>query len=151
METVVNSVLPVFLLVAFGYFLKRAGIMKEQTEDFLNSLAYYLLLPAMIFMSIYKAEFREIFSVKIIAGLYIAAFAVFLISIAAARALAKEKRGGFVLPCFRTNIAYIGFPIIMNAYGATALGQIGVITGFLAPVMIILSIIYLNLEYKKSG
>lgn len=151
METVVNSVLPVFILVALGWFLKRRGIMNDCTEDFLNGLAYYLLLPAMIFLSIYKAEFREIFSVKIIAGLYIAAFIVFIIAVLSAQLLEKKKRGGFVLPCFRTNIAYIGFPIIMNAYGATALAEIGVITGFLAPVLIILSIIYLNLEYKRSG
>jgi predicted permease len=151
METVINSVVPVFLLVAFGYFLKRQKLMKPETEDFLNSLAYYLLLPAMIFLSIYKAPFGEIFSVKIIAGLYLAAFTVFIIAVLSAKFLKKEKRGGFVLPCFRTNIAYIGFPIIMNAYGATALAQIGVITGFLAPVLIILSIIYLNMEYKKAG
>lgn len=151
METVINSVLPVFLLVACGWALKKKGIMQDCTEDFLNSLAYYVLLPAMIFLSIYRAEFREIFNVKIIAGLYLAALVVFGLSAAAAQFLEKKKRGGFVLPSFRTNIAYIGFPIIMNAYGATALAEIGVITGFLAPVLIILSIIYLNMEYRKSG
>ncbi|HRU38458.1 MAG TPA: AEC family transporter [Candidatus Goldiibacteriota bacterium] len=151
METVVNSILPVFLLVAFGYVLRRRNIMQECTEDFLNSLAYYLLLPSMIFISIYKADFSEIFSAKIIAGLYAAAFAVFLIAAAAAKLMPREKRGGFVLPSFRTNIAYIGFPVIMNAYGAKALAEIGMITGFIAPFLIILSIIYLNIQHREMA
>jgi hypothetical protein len=151
MDTVINSVVPVFLLVAFGWVLKKRGIMNDCTEDFLNSLAYYLLLPSMIFLSIYRAEFRDIFNIKIIAGLYLAALVVFGLSVAAAQLLEKKKRGAFVLPSFRTNIAYIGFPIVMNAWGATALAEIGVITGFLAPVLIILSIIYLNMEYRNSG
>jgi predicted permease len=155
-ELITNSIVPVFLLVALGYVFKRRKIITGGIDVFLNNLAYYLLLPSMIFTSIYKSPFGEIFSLKMIGGLYAVGFVIFLIAVFSARLLEKKKRGGFALPSFRTNIAYIGFPIILNAYGQTALGQIGVITGFIAPFFIMLSIMYLNLEYggrgaKKSG
>jgi len=151
MELIVNSIVPVFLLVALGYVFKRKKIITDEIDAFLNNLAYYLLLPSMIFISIYKSPFDRIFSIKMIGGLYLAAFTVFLLAVLLARFFKHEKRGGFVLPSFRTNIAYIGFPIILNAYGQTALGEIGVITGFIAPVLIMFSILYLNLEYRSKG
>ncbi len=151
MELIANSIIPVFILVALGYWFKRAKFIEDVTEKFLNNLAYYLVLPAMVFASIYKSPFEKIFSLKMIAGLYLAAFAVFVLAAAAASFYPKEKRGSFVLPSFRTNIAYIGFPIILHAYGQLALAEIGVITGFMAPFMIILSIIYLNIMNKDNG
>jgi malate permease and related proteins len=150
-ELIINSIVPVFILVAIGWFCKRKKIINDTIDSFLNRLAYYVLLPAMIFMSIYKSPFGDIFSLKMIGGLYTASFIVFLLAVFTARFLEKKKRGAFVLPSFRTNIAYIGFPIIMNAYGTLALAQIGVITGFIAPFLIMLSLLYLNLEYRGSG
>lgn len=151
MELIINSILPVFLIVAMGYFLKKKKIIEETTEKFLNNLAYYLLLPVMIFISIYKAPFEKIFDPRMILGIYASAFMVFIIAAAVAAFYPKEKRSGFVLPAFRTNIAYIGFPLILHAYGQLALAEISVLTGFIAPVTIMLSIIYLRLLNKDTN
>lgn len=151
MELIVNSIVPVFILVALGYFLKRAKMISDDTDTFLNNLAYYLLLPAMIFMSIYNSPFDKIFSLKLIGGIYTVALAVFFLAVFMAGFMEKKKQGAFVLPSFRTNIAYIGFPIVLHAYGQLALAQIGVITGFIAPFTIMLSIIYLKAVYKEAG
>ena len=150
MELIINSVVPVFLMVAMGYFLKKKKIMEEATEQFLNNLAYYLLLPVMIFISIYNAPFEKILNLRVVLGIYAGAFIVFIIAAAIAFAYPKEKRAGFVLPTFRTNIAYIGFPLILHAYGQLALAEISVITGFIAPVTIMLSIIYLKILYRDK-
>jgi malate permease and related proteins len=145
MELIINSIIPVFLLIGLGYFFKKKKIVDDGTENFLNNLSYYLVLPAMIFMSLYKAPFEKIFDIRTIAGIYIGIIAVFILSVAVASFYPKEKRAGFVLPSFRTNIAYVGFPLILHAYGQLALAEISVIIGFIAPVTIILSIIYLNM------
>lgn len=151
MELILNSVIPVFLMVAMGYFFRKKNIIEDNTEKFLNNLAYYLLLPAMIFISIYKAPFEKILDLRVVLGLYAGAFIVFIIAAVIAMAYPKEKRAGFVLPSFRTNIAYIGFPLIMHAYGQLALAEISVITGFIAPVTITFSIIYLKILYRDGG
>ncbi|HDT15157.1 MAG TPA: AEC family transporter [Firmicutes bacterium] len=147
---ILNSILPAFVIIGLGFFLKKRGLIEECTDKFLNNLAYYLVLPAMIFASIYKLPFGEIFNGKIVLGLYGISFMVFLFSAGAAYFLKKEKRGGFVTSAFRSNIAYIGFPLVLSLYGESGLAKISVITGFIAPFIIGLSIVYLSITEKKE-
>ncbi|MCE5299820.1 MAG: AEC family transporter [Spirochaetia bacterium] len=151
MELIVNSIIPVFILIALGWGFKRFGMIEEKAEKFINNLAYYLVLPVMIFTAIYRADFAKIVDMRMIGGLALSALLVFCVACLIARFIPQEKRGGFLLPTFRTNIAYIGFPLIMNAYGATALAQMGVITAFITPLHILLSILYLNVTYRGTG
>ncbi|HDQ25290.1 MAG TPA: hypothetical protein ENN43_00905, partial [bacterium] len=130
---VLNSVLPAFIIIALGYFLKRRGIIKDETDSFINNLAYYLVLPCMIFAAIYKTPFKEIFNPGAVAGLYLAVLVVFGIAVLISPALPQKKRGVFATSSFRSNIAYIGFPIAYSLYGQAGLGKISVITGFMAP------------------
>ncbi|MFP4465831.1 MAG: AEC family transporter [Candidatus Goldiibacteriota bacterium] len=152
---IINSILPAFVIIGLGFFLKKKGLIEECTDKFLNDLAYYVVLPAMIFASIYKLPFGDIFNGRIVIGLYIVSFSVFLFSAGAAYFLKREKRGGFATSAFRSNIAYIGFPLALSLYGESGLAKISVITGFIAPFIIGLSIIYLSLiekkEYKKEN
>ncbi|MEI7542828.1 MAG: AEC family transporter [bacterium] len=150
MELIINSIVPVFLIVAMGYFFRKTKIIDDAVEKFLNNIAYYLLLPAMIFISIYKSPFETIVNIRMVVGIYAGAFIVFIIAAVIALAYPKEKRAGFVLPTFRTNIAYIGFPLILHAYGQLALAEISVLTGFIAPVTITFSIIYLKILYRDK-
>ena len=150
MELIINSIVPVFLIVAMGYFFRKTKIIDDAVEKFLNNIAYYLLLPAMIFISIYKSPFETIVNIRMVVGIYAGAFIVFIIAAVIALAYPKEKRAGFVLPTFRTNIAYIGFPLILRAYGQLALAEISVLTGFIAPVTITFSIIYLKILYRDK-
>jgi len=148
---ILNSILPVFVIIGIGVLLKRKNIINDSIETFLSSLAYYLILPCMMFAAIYKLPFGDIFNIKIVAGLYLIGFVVFIISILAAFFMKKERKGAFVTSAFRSNIAYIGFPIAYNLYGETGLAKISVLTGFIAPWIIGLSVVYLSLLDKKEG
>jgi len=150
MNIIIDNILPVFAIIAMGYFLKKNGIMKEETENFLNNLAYYLVLPAMIFMSVIKMPFAEAFNLRSILGIYLTGVIIFVLALLFSFTLEQKKQGAFVSTAYRSNIAYIGYPIIMNIYGASGLGKIGVLTGFLAPFFIMINIIYLSMTDKKK-
>ena len=54
--TAVNAILPIILLIALGYVLKR---IKFFPKDFLktgNKLVFKILLPVMLFMNIYDSD-----------------------------------------------------------------------------------------------
>lgn len=145
MITIIDNVLPAFIIIALGYFLKRKGLITESTDNFINGIAYYLILPCMIFASINKMPFREVFSLSAVVGLYITAAVTFFISLFISIFFKKSKHGCMTTCAFRSNIAYIGFPIILNLYGTQGLGKISVLTGFLAVFIIWIAVIYLNL------
>ena len=148
---IVNSILPVFVIIGLGYFLKRKKIISGQVDHFLNNLAYYLVLPCMIFASIYKLPFKDIFYPKIIIGIYVATFSVFLFALLISFLLKHQARGAFVTSAFRSNVAYIGFPITLSLFGQEGLAKISVITGFMGAFIIAVSVIYLNIIDKREG
>ncbi len=142
--------LPVFAVIGLGYFLRKKGIVDDKIETFLNRFAYYFILPCMIFSSIYGLPFEKLFKPQIILSLYIAAGIGLVLAIAAAQLFEKNKRAAIVTTAYRSNTAYIGIPLILNAYGKEGVAKLSVLIGFTAPVLIILSIIYLNAMYKNS-
>ncbi len=145
MITIINSVLPAFIIIALGYFFKRRNFISETTDNFINGIAYYLILPCMIFTSIIKMPFKEVFNLNAVAGLYITAIIIFILSLFVSGFFNKSKQGCMTTCAFRSNIAYIGFPIIFNLYGSQGLGKISVLTGFLAVFIISIAVIYLNI------
>lgn len=148
---IINSVIPTFIIIAIGFALKQKKVLEPCTETFLNNLAYYLILPVMIFDSIYKVPFKEIFEIKVILGLYMVSVIVFVLCVLIAMKLPKEKKGAFVNGALRSNIAYIGFPIAYTLYGTHGLARLSVVTGFVAPVLIGLAITYLNIVHKDNS
>lgn len=148
---IINGILPVFIIIALGYFLKNKKLMDSDIENFINDLAYYLILPCMIFSSIYKATLTNIMAyIKIITGLYIVITLTFFLALFVFNSQEEKKKRSLVTTSFRTNIAYIGFPIILNFYGRGGLAEIAIITGFIAPFTIILSNAYLSLTAKRE-
>ncbi|GEM_PF-1515704 len=148
---ILNGILPVFIIIGLGYFLKKKKIMDDSIENFINNLAYYLILPCMIFSSIYDAHLINIIGyIKIITGLYIVIALTFFLSLFIFKNQDEKKKRSLVTTSFRTNIAYIGFPIILNFYGQNGLAEIAIITGFIAPFTIILSNAYLSLTSSKK-
>jgi predicted permease len=149
---ILNGILPVFIIIAIGYFLKKKKIISEPVESFINDIAYYLILPCMIFSSIYKVNIGNIKNYfKIGFGLYIAIALTFVFSLIVFHRLDEKKKRSLVTTSFRTNIAYIGFPIILNFFGTQGLAKVAIMTGFIAPFTVILSNAYLSITYKKHN
>ena len=46
-------VVPIFLLIALGYFLKRIKLMSDDIITALNKLVFNVFFPVMIFNSLY--------------------------------------------------------------------------------------------------
>lgn len=60
MQAVFNALVPVFLLVALGAFLKRALLKNENAWDSLEDLTYYVLFPALLFLATATANLSKI-------------------------------------------------------------------------------------------
>jgi len=52
MLDVVNTIVPVFLLILLGYFLHAKELLPSPIVGPLNRLVFYLAIPAMIFREI---------------------------------------------------------------------------------------------------
>ncbi len=152
MTTILNNfyfsagvILPVFLIIAVGYYLKRKKIINDSFVDISSKVVFNVALPVLVFMEISEMNIRVDFDWNEIVLVY----AVTLLFFAASWGLAKvfikdpKKIGPFVQGSFRSNMAVVGFALILNMYGKTGLAHAAVILAFLMPLYNVLSIIVL--------
>jgi predicted permease len=153
---ILQSVFPVFLVVAIGAAARRYRFIDEPFVETANALVYYLLLPALLFHEIGTSNFRQAFSGPLVVGGYAATTAVFLLGFPVSRRLrlSPGERGAFIQGAFRANLAYVGLPIVFNAVGGDGLRKAGILLGFMVPLLNALAILALLLpheERKKGG
>jgi hypothetical protein len=147
---IITIVLPVFLVIALGYLLKRLGLIDSAFLHQTNRLVYYIALPLLLFYKIGTADFGTSFNGALVIGSSLAIAAGFLLSYgyATLRRYPPEARGTFSQGAFRGNLAYIGLAIVFNAYGEEGFTRAGILMGFLVPVLNFLAIVALLLPHR---
>jgi len=149
---ILQSVFPVFLVIAIGAAARRYRFIDEPFVQTANALVYYLLLPALLFYEIGTSNFRQAFNGPLVAGGYAATAAVFLLAFPISRrlGLSPGERGAFIQGSFRANLAYVGLPIVFNAVGGEGLRKAGIFLGFIVPLLNALAIMALLLPHEEG-
>jgi hypothetical protein len=149
---ILTIVLPVFIVIALGYGVKRSSLVDAAFLFQLNKLVYYLALPLLLFFKIAGADFSTSFNGPLVFGLALVVLAGFGLSylFAVVRHYPEEVRGTFCQCSFRGNLAYIGLAIVYNAYGEEGLATAGILLGFIVPLLNLFSIIALLLPHRQS-
>ncbi len=147
-------VLPVFLVIGLGYFLRRIGLFSDAFTQQTNRLVYVVFLPILLFYKISQANFASYFNGPLVLGSSLAIICLFFISYgyASMRRYPAPILGSFCQGSFRGNLAYIGLAICLNAYGESGLTRASILMGFLVPVLNLFAIIALiSPQPKKSS
>lgn len=142
----VNTVMPLFFLIALGVILKRTGFLSGKFFVAGNKMVFYILLPITIFNSVFSTDLNELASIGF------AAFAIgaTVLSFAAIWALSvffiKDKRilGAFVQGAFRANTVFVGIPLMRNLAGEVGVARFAFIIALIMPVYNICSILLLS-------
>jgi predicted permease len=160
MSAVIEVVLPVFLIIALGAVLCRAGWFGSEFLGGLNRLAYTVGLPALLFDNVSRATYgggRALIVCSVVLGALALAT---LLGLGTARALRLPAPawGTFLQATFRGNLAFVGLPIIALALARRGgpdeaeLRTVALLT--LAPVVALLSVVsvpVLVASQERSG
>ena len=139
-----NATLPIFLTMVVGYILKQFHMLDEHFVKVLNKFNFNITLPALVFLDLYKSDFREVWDTKYVLFCFlITVFCAVAITILT-YFLLKDKTilGEFVQGCYRSSSAVLGIAFISNIYGevhTTPLMIIGTVPFYNAFAVLILS------------
>ncbi len=135
---VLNSLMPIFLIIALGKLLCRFGFFSDSLVKGINQLTYWVALPALLFSEISSAVFDAGEVRRITLMLISATLIAFLLGYLAARLLRLPHRalGAFVQGCGRGNNAFIGLPVILYALAGTLPNVKALATVALGPAII---------------
>ena len=152
MLTVLEIVLPVFLVIALGYTIRRLGLVNGDFFLQVNRVVYYVCLPLLLVYKIAGADFSSSFNFRLVIAASAAVACCFGIACLYGkwRAFPAPVHGAFCQGSFRGNLAYIGLAIIFNAYGDSGLSRAGILLGFLVPVLNFFAILALILPQQQQ-
>ena len=146
-----NIVLPLFLLMVLGYFLKTVGMLDKVTLKKMNSLIFKAFLPCLIFYNVYTSEISDIFDKKLVFFSVGCVVASFLVLMAVIPFIEKDnkKRGVIIQGIFRSNFVIFGIPLSVALYGDGIVGSAAVLIAIVVPVYNFLAV--LTLEIFRGG
>lgn len=127
---------PLLILTGLGYFLKRIGMLSNETSVKLSKLVLDVILPVNIFVSIYDSDFKTAFDLKLVLFIVISNIVVTILAIIVSKLSTKNKRqlSALMQVCVRGNYSIFGLPLIISIYGQAAAAPMAIAIAFLTPV-----------------
>ena len=149
---IANTVMPVFLIVALGYFLMKVGLINHVFINLSSKLVFTVSLPVLIFVELSSVDFRSTFNAKQIIFLYAMTLFAFTVSWLISKPFIRDgkSRGAFIQGSFRSNYAIVGLAIISNLFGKSGLATASILLVFLIPLYNVLSVIALTVPVREE-
>lgn len=124
MGILIDVVLPVFLIIGFGYGAARVKLLADSAIDGLMRFSQSFAIPCLLFRSIAGLDLSTSFDPGLLLSFYIGAFVAFAMGFLAAhkgfdRPLDESVAIGFA--CMFSNSLLLGLSITERAYGPGAL------------------------------
>ncbi len=156
---VLNTLAPVFLLIAVGVWLQRSGLVSVGFLKEANRVTYWLGLPALLFTQLTRSFHEASGAEEMLAAMAIGTAIVIGLAYGAAAVLRVPgaARGTFVQGAFRGNLAFVGLPVIYVMPDATLVGGMSAKAAavvVVAPMMVVynlVGVVVLLLSQHKLG
>jgi malonate transporter and related proteins len=141
MPAILNSILPIFALIALGSLLKRLRLIDNSFIAVSDRLIYYIFFPALLFWKIGKPAGSSVVDWGMIAAVLCSVFAVFVLSLVFAKMVKMPNRevGSFSQGCYRFS-TYVGMAVVMADIGESGVKLFGVLVGFVIPFINVLAV-----------
>lgn len=148
-----RAVMPMLIVMALGYFVRRVGPWDKEFYRQVNKLCFRLFLPVFLFSSVYNIESLGALNWNVILFLVIAVICGAFVTMIPARWLVprRDQRCVIVQAGFRSNQAVIGLPLSDAIGGAAAVVFSALATGIIVPLFNILGVIVLSIYNGKEG
>lgn len=132
----VNATIPLFLIIALGFFLQKIGFLNDRFNKTANELVFRCALPISLFRSISGMDFYSDFDIRFCLYCFLVTTVMFLGTWGLASLFMKDKGqvGAFSQAAVRSSAAVLGIALAVNIYGDSGM----------VPMMIMSSVPFFN-------
>lgn len=151
MTALLDVILPVFLVIGFGWIATARGLMTDGAVDGVMRFAQSFALPVLLFKNVAALDLTAAFQPGLLLSFYIGAFTSFAFGFIGARLVFRRALTDCVaiaFACTFSNSLLLGVPITERAYGAAALAGNFAIISIHAPLIYSAGIILM--EWARS-
>lgn len=140
-----NAVMPIILLIALGYYLKKKGLFTKEFLKVGNKTVFRVLLPVLLFTNLAKMEGFSALRADLVLYVVLAIAILFGIGFALTYTTPDSRQKGVLHQCvFRSNFALIGVPLAQLIAGESGVQSAAVLSTFTIPIFNISAVIALS-------
>jgi len=141
-----KSTFPLLFTMSIGYSAKRSGIFGKSDIAAINKLVYWILLPILLFKSVYQPQLYTLQNSKILIFSVLATFCIILCAFIGVPLVIKDTRkiGVIIQSLIRGNVLYFGIPVISTLLGDDKVGLISIVIVALVPIYNVVSVFALS-------
>ncbi|MCK0094983.1 AEC family transporter [Yoonia sp. F2084L] len=154
MAALIDVILPVFLVIGFGYVAVWKGYFSDAGVDGLMKFTQGFAIPCLLFRAISTLDLGQNFDLGLMGSYYIAAFACFMIGMLGGRYIfARDWEDSVAIGfcCLFANSLLLGLPITERAYGVSALEANYAIIAIHSPFCYAVGITAMEIARNRGG
>jgi predicted permease len=154
MSALLEVILPVFLVIGFGYAAVWRGVISDAAVDGLMKFAQNFAIPCLLFRAIAGLDLGQDFDLALLSSFYAGATLGFLAGTLGARLLFSrpwEDSIAIGFCCLFSNSLLLGLPITERAYGSDALAANYAIVALHAPYCYLVGIGAMEVVRNRGG
>lgn len=154
MLAILNVVLPVFAIIAFGYLAVRLRLYPSDGVRGLVAFVNNFATPCLLFQSMLTSDFGAALNPGILGPFYVGAlFSLLAGGIIAVRFFGNKPGEGVAsgFAAMFTNTVLIGIPIVQRAYGDAAMPVVFSIIAFHAPALITIGMLVMEFVRRDGA
>ncbi|APX96254.1 AEC family transporter [Natronorubrum daqingense] len=142
---VLGRLLALLVVLVLGAGLRASGFLGASRTNRLNAVAYYLALPALIFVSTYDQAIGRLLSIELVVGL----LSVLLVTVGLAWIVhrnrdSRGRQSVAIVQSYHSNLGYLGLPLVAATFDAEVTAIASVVLGVITLVQLPLSLILLS-------
>ncbi len=154
MQALFDVILPVFLVIGFGYVARWRRLITDAQVDGVVWFTQTFAIPCLLFVAIARLDLSQNFDWRLLISFYTGAIVGFALGFGGARLLFKRDWEdcvaiGFV--ALFSNSVLLGLPITERAYGANALAANYAIIAVHSPFCYAIGITAMELVRNRGG
>lgn len=154
MQILISVILPVFLVIAAGYLVRRLGWFQDAAIDGLMQFAQGFAIPLLLFRAASTLDLGQSFDAPVLISFFTGAFAGFFSALFLSRyafGRAWEDAVVFGFTGMFSNSLLLGLSITERAYGAEALAANYAIIALHSPILYGLGVTVMEMVKNRGG
>jgi malonate transporter and related proteins len=153
LTALLDVILPVFLVIGFGYAMASARLIGAEGVDGIMKFAQNFALPCLLFKSVASLDLSAAYDPGLMISFYVGAFSGFAAGFFGARLLFNRPLADAVaigFACLFSNSLLLGLAITERAYGPDALAGNYAIISIHSPLLYAAGIIMMELARSRG-
>lgn len=145
-----NATVPLFLVIALGYFLRRIGMLTDEFVSAGDKLTFRVTLPILLFSQISAESLENSFDLKFFLfciGVTCVSFAL-IYGLSWAFIRDRAMIGTYAMVSFRGSAAVLGIAFVKSIYGNVGFAPLMIVA--VVPLYNIFSVLALAVSAKKE-